>query len=197
MPTVSESLEIHGAKVHYRVAGPEGGRGVMLLHGASFTSKTWEEIGTIEALAGAGYRVWAFDLPGFGQSEASSSPRSAWLADVLDALGIERPVVVAPSMAGRFALPLVTGQPDRVAGFVGVAPVTIVEHRDKLVGLDVPVLAVWGENDRTIPIEHADILVSSVKHGRKAIIAGGSHAPYMTDPKAFHRELLAFLGNLS
>ena len=55
------------------------------------------------------------------------------------------------------------------------------------------VLAVWGENDRTIPIEQADLLVKSVKNGKKVIIAGGSHAPYMSDPDAFNKVLLTFL----
>ena len=42
---------------------------------------------------------------------------------------IKRPAVVSPSMSGRFALPLVTGEPDRVARFAAVAPVGIPRRR--------------------------------------------------------------------
>jgi pimeloyl-ACP methyl ester carboxylesterase len=65
------SMEIDQARVHYCADGPESGPVVLLLHGASFSSKTWEELGTLELLAKAGFRAYAVDLPGCRQSLAS------------------------------------------------------------------------------------------------------------------------------
>ena len=192
----SHTLTIDGNKVHALIAGPEEGNGCLLLHGASFSSETWREIGTFEVLAKAGFRVYAVDLPGFGNSESSDTEPGLWMKNLFEELKLEKAVIVSPSMSGRFSLPFMIKQPDEMSGFVAIAPVEITKYETKLGQITCPVLAVWGENDRTIPLVHADILVLAVENGRKVIISGGSHAPYMSDPATFHRELLGFLKEL-
>jgi pimeloyl-ACP methyl ester carboxylesterase len=135
----------------------------------------------------------AVDLPGFGQSAPASASRTSWLGAVLDCLAVRPPVLLAASMSGRYALPFITENPDRIAGFVAVAPVGIPAHRDGLARITVPVLAVWGEHDRTIPQADAETLVSAVRNGRLLIIPNGSHAPYMSDPDQFNAELVRFV----
>lgn len=188
-----EQIQVAGSAVQTLQMGQPGQPEVLLLHGASFTSDTWRQIGVLGVLGEAGLRAVAMDLPGFGRSQPNTAPPLAWMRALIAALGLRRPVVVSPSMSGRYSLPFVTGEPEQVAGFVAVAPVALPTWRAALPRLTAPVLALWGERDRTIPFAHADFLVAeSAGPARKVIFPQGSHAPYMNDPQGFARELLVF-----
>jgi abhydrolase domain-containing protein 14 len=197
MEILSRYLTIDNAQVHYLIAGQPGRQTIVLLHGRSFTAATWQQIGTLDAVANGGYQAFAIDLPGFGQSAASAS-RDTWLGELFDQLAIKSPpILLAASMSGSYAWPFITSQPERIAGFVAVASVSIRSYQDKLDRITAPVLAVWGEHDDLIPIAEAELLVRSVSHGRLVIIAGGSHAPYMSDPTTFNAELIRFIEECS
>ncbi|HLO32613.1 MAG TPA: alpha/beta hydrolase [Anaerolineales bacterium] len=192
MEGLSQVTTVADKHVHYLVT-PGQGLSIVLLHGASFSSATWQEIGTLEALASADYRAFAIDLPGFGQSEPNSISPADWLGELLDQLKIASPVLLAASMSGGYALPFIVAYPERITGFVAVAPVGIPKYHEQLHQVTVPVLAVWGEHDRIVPISDADLLVRSVKRGQLVIVPNGTHAPYMSDPSFFNRELVQFM----
>ena len=183
---------VAGKEVHY-LATSGNDLSIVLLHGASFSSETWKKTGTLEALASAGYRAFAIDLPGFGQSEPVSASPADWLGELLEVLSLETPVLLAASMSGGYALPFVTAHPERFRGLVAVAPVNIPMYREQFPKISAPVLAIWGEQDRIVPIRDAELLVNSVKQGRLVVIPNATHAPYMSDPETFNRELLQFM----
>jgi pimeloyl-ACP methyl ester carboxylesterase len=187
-------VEVAGARIHLLAAGPARGAPVLLLHGASFSSLTWRELGTLDVLASGGYRAVAVDLPGYGRSAATQLQPEAFLAALLDALDLERPAVVSPSMSGAFALPLAAHQPERLAGLVAVAPVGIEQNLEALRGSPLHTLLVWGENDTVVPIAAADRLAGALTDVRKVVVPGAGHPCYLDDPERFHAELLDFLG---
>lgn len=97
-------------EIAYREWNPEGARTVVLLHGWPDSPACWNAVAPV--LSGAGYRVLAPALRGFGPTRflASETPRSGQLSalgrdllEFIDVLGLERPALVGHDWGARAA----------------------------------------------------------------------------------------------
>jgi abhydrolase domain-containing protein 14 len=194
----TRTLALQGGALHALEAGREGVL-VLLLHGGRFSARTWEELGTLERLAGAGYHALAIDWPGFGATPAwgAEPDPSALIASVLDELGSARAVLVAPSMSGRFAFEFLGSSPARVAGLVAIAPAGAeVFAPGPGEGLP-PILLLWGERDETFPLAQGRALARRLPGARLEVFPGASHPCYLDQPERFHALLLEFLPSVA
>jgi pimeloyl-ACP methyl ester carboxylesterase len=191
-----ETIEFRGHRLHMLRQGPKSGRSVLLLHGAKFDSETWKNLGTLDVLAGAGFRAVALDLPGFGKSPRWIFDRTKLLAELLPSLDMGRPVLVAPSMSGSVSFPLILHHPELVAGFVAVAPAGTPGYARRLKDNPVPTLVIWGDRDRVFPMSQAKLLAGSFTKASVVILAGAQHPAYLDQPDRFHKSLLEFLASL-
>jgi len=184
---------IQTAQIHYLEAGKKSAPIVLCLHGASFTSQVWQQIGTLDLLANQGYRVVAVDLPGYGKSDQFVGDRRSFLRQFIETLALTRPIVISPSMSGNYSLPLVATHPEKLSGLVAIAPVAIKQYQPQLQGISLPTLAIWGSNDRIIPVAQADLLVETMTNAEKVILFNAGHACYMKATDEFHHQLLKFI----
>ncbi|XP_059520593.1 protein ABHD14A isoform X1 [Myotis daubentonii] len=174
---------------------------VVLLHGRAFTSRTWEQLGTLQLLAHRGYRAVALDLPGFGNSapsqEASTEVgRAELLARALRDLEVRNAVLVSPSLSGRYALPFLMRDHPQLHGFVPIAPASTQNYtREQFEAVKTPTLILYGELDRTLARESLRRLRHLPRHSVVKLRDAG-HACYLHRPRDFHRALLAFLDQL-
>lgn len=115
-------FEAGGRKVAAR-CWPGDGPSVVLVHGAGGHQDTLARLGA--ALASRGAAVHAPSLPGRMGSEGP--PKTAvgeladWAAGLLEALGLDRPVVLGHSFGGAVALELALRHPERLGHLVLVA----------------------------------------------------------------------------
>jgi len=171
----------------------KGAKDILLLHGMSFQAKTWLDLGTIDELGRAGYNVVAADMPGFGETaKCGTNPQNA-LKGLIEAEGLDRPVLVGPSMGGRISLNFALDNPDMVGGLVLIGCVSGEENRDRLKTINVPTLIVWGTKDSIAPISNAHLLDKEVPDSRLLIIEGAPHPAYLGEPELWHKELIRFM----
>jgi pimeloyl-ACP methyl ester carboxylesterase len=70
-----------------------------------------------------------------------------------------------------------------------------VSATDRLYLLEaMPTLFVWGERDRTIPIEHGRAAHAQVPHSTFETLPRAAHFPHLEDPEGLARLLLDFIG---
>jgi haloalkane dehalogenase len=122
-PFAPHYVEVGGARMHYVDEGPAGADPVLLLHGEPTWSFLYRH--RIPVLAGAGHRVVAPDLVGFGRSDKPAAVTDhtydrhlAWVGGFLDALDLERVTLVAQDWGGLIGLRLLVDHPERFARVV-------------------------------------------------------------------------------
>ena len=102
----------------------QGDVAVLLLHGIGGGKSIWgdDASGTQSAIAGAGFRAFSIDLPGYGESAALGAPDMDAFVNavtaVIDHAAARSTVLLGHSMGGMVAQELVARQPQRVQGLV-------------------------------------------------------------------------------
>lgn len=104
------NMTIQGLNVHYIEQGA-GDRTVLFLHGWGASVELYQPV--FDLLAGRGYRVLAFDMPGVGGTDLPSKPLS--MQDYIDFtlafcrhMQLEEAILMAHSHGGRIALSLMS-----------------------------------------------------------------------------------------
>jgi pimeloyl-ACP methyl ester carboxylesterase len=117
----AHEMALHGHRVSYRQGG--GGPALLLLHGVTNSSATWERVapGLAEH-----FTLIAPDMLGHGESatprgDYSLGAHASGARDVLTALGIERATVVGHSLGGGVAMQFAYQFPERCERLVLVS----------------------------------------------------------------------------
>jgi pimeloyl-ACP methyl ester carboxylesterase len=127
---VSRFAEVGGVRVHYQEKG--SGPALVLIHGNNSSAYTWKDV--FDALA-AEYRVVALDLKGFGFTAKPAGgdyrveAQAALVVGLMDALKVERAVLVGSSLGGGVALAAAIDYPERVGGLVLVGSAAFTDPR--------------------------------------------------------------------
>jgi abhydrolase domain-containing protein 14 len=193
---ISKNIDAVGCCLHCLEAGRPEDRTVLLLHGMKFNAATWQELGTLEKLAGAGFHPVAVDMPGFGESPVCDKDQDEILSAFISQGELNRPVMIGPSMGGRIALEFAVNHPGILGGLVLVGAVGVEENRERLAEIDIPVLIIWGGEDRISPLANSDILLESIKGAERLVIDGAPHPCYLDQPDRWHGAVLDFLNGL-
>jgi 3-oxoadipate enol-lactonase len=120
MTSIAKNIQSNGIRVSYLEEGLPTGLPLIFIHGFPFNKEMWEKQLTVLSEA---HRCIAYDVRGHGDSERGAAQFSIpQFADDLfffmDALKIEKALLVGLSMGGYIALHAIQKQPLRIAGLV-------------------------------------------------------------------------------
>ena len=181
------------------VPPPSGWKELFLfLHGMSYTSETWEKLGSLQLVAALGHRAIAVDLPGWGESANWPADKKINNADYIHSLlklfNVTKAIIVTPSMSGSYSIPyMMTPSPstctDRLRGIITIAPTKteLFEHAQYF-QCQLPALVVFGSKDKNLGL----VSLSNLRNmPNKEIweVTGAGHPAYLDKPQDWNKLL--------
>lgn len=174
-------IETPSGRVHVVVGGE--GEPLILVHGFGEVNswRTWER--NVDALSMAA-RVYALDLPGYGESDkpaqtpdAESQARA--LVGMLDAENIECASFAGLSWGGEIVQRIAISEPERVSKLVLVDSLfdSSEEGLARLGRIQAPTLIVWDEEDALIAVQWAHILAMAIRDSHLVVLTREQRDP--------------------
>ncbi len=158
-PFAPHYAEVDGLRIHYVEEGPREAAPILLMHGEPSWSYLYRKM--IPILVGAGHRVVAPDLVGFGRSDKPASREDytyqrhvEWMAGLLIALDLRDATLVGQDWGGLIGLRLAAEHEDRFA--------RIVASNTFLPTGDIPpgrMFLRWQRYSQEMPVFHAGGIV--------------------------------------
>lgn len=175
----TDTCEVNGTRIHYRLDGDEGRPVVMLSNSLASNLHMWDL--QVEPLEMAGFRVLRYDSRGHGQSDAPEGPYTIeMLAD--DAVGLMEVLAVGPvhfcglSKGGMVGQSLGARYPDRLrsltiaASAAYMASKTVWEERIQLVQAEGMAAVVDATIDRWFTHHGQERMAGEVEQVRSMIL---------------------------
>ncbi|MGE3525183.1 MAG: alpha/beta hydrolase [Gemmatimonadales bacterium] len=184
----------------------EGGRGVVLVHGGRFNKESWA--GQVPALVGAGFRVLAIDLRGYGRSRGGNTLKAGddgFRYDVLAAVrylhrqGAAKVSIIGGSMGGGAAAEAaVEARPGEIDGLVLLAH-SAIDHPERMQGRKFFIVARGDTfaNGRPRLTRIREQYEKAPGPKRLLVLDGSAHAQYVFDTaegETTMSEIVEFLG---
>ncbi len=202
---MDKMIETRHGRIHARIEGV--GPAVVLAHGyhPDSTWRVWEN--NLAALAEAGFRAYALDLLGYGESggeRLGQRQQAEATLDLVEAEGLAPATLGGVSWGGMVVLETALLAPASVARLVLVDSAGVGHFsEEQLEGIACPALVVWGEDDTVLPLSNAAWFGAAIAGSRVEVIAGvtdqegvpewGGHHPMRFKPQEFNGILLEFL----
>ncbi len=186
--------------VHYELAGKEGNPTVVLIHGFSLPSYTWDH--NFAALAEAGFQVLRFDLYGRGFSDRPQVDYDLKLfvgqvEELLAALKIDKPIhIVGLSMGGPIAAAYTGIHPEKTRSLTLIDPVVTNIFKPTAFPMNVPVLGELVMVFYLAPFQLAKAQTGDLHHP-EAFPGWEARFKVQMQYKGFRRAILSTMRNLS
>lgn len=143
VPAAELRVPTRAGETFVLVSGPADAPPVVLLHGSAANAAAWLDDVAVWAQQ---FRLYAVDVIGHPGFSAPARPpyagdaHSAWLAEVMDGLGIARAAFVGTSLGGWLAVDHALRRPERVEALVLIVPGGIGRERMSMARILLTVL---------------------------------------------------------
>ena len=130
VPPAGQRMPVAGGVIHFTDQGPRDGQPLVLIHGLAGNMHNFSY--ALADRLSDGFRVVTIDRPGSGYStrerdELAELPaQAAMIGELLDKLGIDRPVLVGHSLGGALSLAMALDRSDRIGALALLSPLTAV-----------------------------------------------------------------------